>query len=850
MNLYAWYEFDKDSELLEINPECEVISEMFKDKCKTAEKISNGFPTKKYDYIILTGVLCKLQGTSCATYLSELKNYLNPNGKILIAENNRLGLKYFCGEKEEISDKVYEGIRNYPDGTVKGRAFSKKELSDTIELSGLKYKFYYPLSDYKFTQAIYTDAYLPQKNIVERLMNYYQDKSTLIADERTLYNDIIDNNVFPFFSNSFLVECSLNDDFCNVIYASISADRRLEDACITIICDDDTAKKMPFYHEGIPNIHKQYDNLLRLNKYGIKTVNHTLCDNKLVMPYIKSPKLSDYLRDLVKINIDEFINIFDRLNELILNSSDYTSENALINDENADLEFGPILKHTSIELIPLNCFYIDNDFYFFDQEFVFDNYPAKFVLYRAVKYVYMHAPETEKFISQKVLKKRYGLTALWKTFENAEKDFQKNLRLHDKFHEFRKHIRADKTKIENNISKLMAESSSVYSPDEKMLAVRQVELDLLRKLDKICEENDLKYYLLCGTLLGAVRHKGFIPWDDDIDVAMFRSDFEKLKEICANLDEPYFLQTAENDKDCFNNGIMKLRNSNTTGVPQKDIGHDCNSGIWIDILALDSCVRDPEMLKLKRRAVKKAMRMLYAKVYGDETADYRGMDEEIWEMYCDEAKKVPHDELCENLYKACTMYNDENSEYVATFSHNNYQPYCREDFKSIIKLNFENYEFNAPVGYKRVLQMSKGKDYMTLPPFYMQTPHHDGIFLTDVPYKRYLGMFNNILSDAEGKTIVIFGAGIMVEDYLTKYGNKYKPEFLVDNDKTKWGKEKFGISIENPEFLKGIPNLHLIICSVYYREIEKQLNEMGITEFKVYAKEKKLIAGEERDRER
>ena len=128
---------------------------------------------------------------------------------------------------------------------------------------------------------------------------------------------------------------------------------------------------------------------------------------------------------------------------------------------------------------------------------------------------------------------------------------------------------------------------------EKMKRIWAVQLDLLREFKQICEENGLRYFLWSGTLLGAVRHQGFIPWDDDIDVAMPREDYDRFRSLAGQgLKKPYELQTNENDSGIFRGGLMRFRNSDTTGVEIQDVERFCNWGIWIDILALDYIYKD------------------------------------------------------------------------------------------------------------------------------------------------------------------------------------------------------------------------------------------------------------------
>lgn len=123
--------------------------------------------------------------------------------------------------------------------------------------------------------------------------------------------------------------------------------------------------------------------------------------------------------------------------------------------------------------------------------------------------------------------------------------------------------------------------------DSAQIQIWTVELDLLKKFMEVCDKYGLRYYPCGGTLLGCIRHGGFIPWDDDIDIDMPRKDFEKLAQVAEKeFREPYFFQTAHTDPGYFS-GHAKLRNSNTTGMIPEDAMFSYNKGIFIDIFPLD-----------------------------------------------------------------------------------------------------------------------------------------------------------------------------------------------------------------------------------------------------------------------
>lgn len=166
--------------------------------------------TEKYDYITLIGVFeyaaCYTENKSPFTYMLQcIERHLAPGGKIVIAIENRLGLKYWAGCAEDHVGRYFEGLEGYPNTTTV-RTFSKKELERLFQEDGnFKADFYYPYPDYKFPFSIYSDRYLPRKgDLKDNICNYDQRRMGLF-DESKVYDTLIDNDMFPEFSNSFLV---------------------------------------------------------------------------------------------------------------------------------------------------------------------------------------------------------------------------------------------------------------------------------------------------------------------------------------------------------------------------------------------------------------------------------------------------------------------------------------------------------------------------------------------------------------------------------------------------------------------------------------------------------------------
>ncbi len=160
-----------------------------------------------------------------------------------------------------------------------------------------------------------------------------------------------------------------------------------------------------------------------------------------------------------------------------------------------------------------------------------------------------------------------------------------------------------KIKLPENF--LDEENRCGYTVSGEMKKVWAVELDLLAALDAVCKSNNLKYCIAAGTLLGAVRHKGFIPWDDDIDIYMLREDYDKLIQLDKEFKFPYFLQTTYSEKKLFRTHAQ-LRNSDTTGCIETDCYQDINRGIFIDIFPLDGI--NPN---IKKNKVQKKVNDIY-----------------------------------------------------------------------------------------------------------------------------------------------------------------------------------------------------------------------------------------------
>lgn len=481
-SILNWYDFKEGADLLEIGGEFGALTGMLCEKCKSitciesdtlrTESILKRYENrnnlevfnnieniihlnKKYDYIVLIGTIELIENIE--EYLKKIKVLLKSEGTILIATENRLGLKYFCGASYPTLENPFDGINKRFKNN--GRTlYTKSELENIIKNSGLTInKFYYPVPDYKFAQEIYSDTYLPKGALRERIMPYYLNSKSLIADEMSLYDDIIENNVFEVFANSFLIECREIDVECKIDYAAISTDRKAENAYATVIYSDGIVKKKPLFPQGIQGINDSYNNIKELELRGLNTVNTKINNNELNMPFLKSNTLSKVLQNYIKHDREKALKLFDCLYKDILKSSDHVNQSLCYLNQftKENLDMGIILKHAYIDMVPVNCFYKNDKLIYFDQEFKMDYFPANYVMFRAIKYTYLHIKETDNIeLSQEELKDKYRVKDLWDFYESIDIKFVVENRQFEIYKNYLSWVDVDKNIINKN-SKLL-----------------------------------------------------------------------------------------------------------------------------------------------------------------------------------------------------------------------------------------------------------------------------------------------------------------------------------------------------------------------------------------------------------
>lgn len=245
-----------------------------------------------------------------------------------------------------------------------------------------------------------------------------------------------------------------------------------------------------------------------------------------------------------------------------------------------------------------------------------------------------------------------------------------------------------------------------YEISPKLEKIWNVELNMLIELLKVCEKYDLKVVVYSGTLLGAIRHKGFIPWDDDLDVALPRKDFNKLAEIAADeFEEPLFFQTALSDSKFFID-YARLRNSNTTGMVTWNQSEEYNNGIYIDVYPLDAYIESKYKLGFQI-GIKEFLKQFLAVYYADKSYISR-KPQWVIKILSFIAHMKPYDWWYWKYVNNLAKYEDKTTRLSQI--HDDLEVirkyWCtRDDLEEIIYVPFENIKVPVPANYLSLIHI-------------------------------------------------------------------------------------------------------------------------------------------------
>lgn len=438
--LINWYPFEKDASIF------------YTDGIK--------MPEQSYDYIVSVSDIERTDDP--VNLIRDFMQHLNEKGHLFIATENRMGLRFFCGDRDPYTDRVFDGIEKYksfPQNERKyyeGRLYDRYEIMTFLEQAGVdSYRGYSILPGLEMPQQIYSWEYLPEENVEIRYTPLYHYPGSVFLNEAGLYDDIINNGMFHHMANAYLVDISNSNVYYEVSTVTTSMDRGHGKATATIIRKDGFVEKKALFPEGISEIDRLIENTAELQKRGIRVVEMKRNDagDGVIMPYVEAETALGYLRRIFWENKEQFIQEVDRFISYVLRSAD-------ANDTAQKSELGTEYKKVFIDMVPLNAFYVDGEFVFFDQEFVIDDYPINVLLTRIIGMVHPFDASAADILPRDYFIKKYGLEDKYPVLLSMGAEYINELRNSCQLQEFHKKHKVDYEIIGKNRQRMD------YSSDE------------------------------------------------------------------------------------------------------------------------------------------------------------------------------------------------------------------------------------------------------------------------------------------------------------------------------------------------------------------------------------------------
>lgn len=274
----------------------------------------------------------------------------------------------------------------------------------------------------------------------------------------------------------------------------------------------------------------------------------------------------------------------------------------------------------------------------------------------------------------------------------------------------------------------------IQMTEEVKSRLRKKQLEILEYMDQFCDKNHIVYSLAYGSALGGIRHKGFIPWDDDIDIFMDRANYEKLKRMYQNEKEKYFLQCIEFDA-AYNLPFCKIRDSETTFIEDSSKGIHMNQGIFIDLFIWDY-VPDNAVYRMWQKVLVQLYWILARNgVYSD---SLKGIASNlVYNLF--KKKRI---RMIEKINTQLVMLNKHKSKYITETNYGlaYYEKYKmdKELLSKVVSIEFEGKTFKLVSNYDRYLTRVYG-NYMMPPPANQRIEMHTyNILDFDKSYTYYM----------------------------------------------------------------------------------------------------------------
>lgn len=257
-------------------------------------------------------------------------------------------------------------------------------------------------------------------------------------------------------------------------------------------------------------------------------------------------------------------------------------------------------------------------------------------------------------------------------------------------------------------------------PSEDLRKLQMIQLEMLIEVDRICTKCNIQYSIIAGTLLGSIRHGGFIPWDDDADVAFMRSEYERFREACkTELDATRFYFQDHRNTAGYRWGYGKLRRKGTEFIRKGQEHMPYPSGVFIDIFPIDNVPNDYAVRYMHNLHCTIIRKFLWSEVgkVSDKSAFMRG----LYGMMA----LVPRDVVFAHYRRFADRWNRKDTKMGRTLTFptpNKTYGYYKKWYEKSTNYTFEGHIFRGIKQYDEYLSFKFG-DYMTLPPEEQRKTH-------------------------------------------------------------------------------------------------------------------------------
>lgn len=442
-NVFNWYDFkneNNDATILELNCNYGEITGLLCNKCSKVVSIENSKKfselveirhknkenlelivgqlqkieiKEKFDYVVIVGISENIE-----QYIEYAKDHLKDNGIILLAIDNRFGMKSWITVND--AEKI---INN------KNITLSRKQIKEIFK--DMNFRLYYPLPDYKLPNIIYTEKNLPNINNINRDLTY--KNGCVNFKEIDAYRSIVeeDPELFKFFANSIIVEASKNkleeNDIKFITFSNIRKDKYR----IKTIVKDEYVYKSAVNEKSEGHIENVKNNIELLNLLKINNLD-SYKNAQIISKYTTAETLEDkFVKLLQENNIEKIIKEINIYREFLINNLEVINDITNNVFDKYKIEYDTELiqkltfvKHGFWDLIFQNCFIIDDKYYFYDQEWYEENIPVEYILYRAILYF----TAIKKYISDEEMFKKIEIIEYIDIFKELDKKIQEKIR--------------------------------------------------------------------------------------------------------------------------------------------------------------------------------------------------------------------------------------------------------------------------------------------------------------------------------------------------------------------------------------------------------------------------------------